>query len=492
MTYFKHSRTGTGPGFSGRTSERIRSYDGGIEIPYVVDLGRGHVANLGHIINHDRLKRMDSRGQLAPVELVHKPARRSRYAHSLGVYNLARNVVGLSIVHPDKIKMDELERFLLCATSLMHDIGHGPYSHPFEIVAKAYGLKNHKQRSLEIIGRDMKEAIVASTNGNFRRVDVVGELLTELQGSGGIQGPIARLVSDKDRLDKLEYVNSDAVDCGFEPQIDIITLLKNLVFDGSRSGIRAEAKNYLRKVVEGLMLNNQEIYLSGPVQMVEQLWMTAAAYTIDDARFGQPGSSYLLDPNLAYDMTDRELDDQMRRHPTASIIFNSIQKTDIRDGWVPVAYIKHFGKANSAKAEMQMLGASEALIGELSESEILALGAKFCLKESVGLQRLVAENLGLAPDDFGISVDPQIERLMITEMNIAYVNGGTETMKLENIVGSQTKLADDLRDRLQDHHTIRIFSKREHAAKVLAYIEDHGGPVGLIGEYLAQTSKQNH
>ncbi len=77
-----------------------------------------------------RLRRLK---QLAVADLVYPGAVHTRFSHSLGVAHIAETFVREALeklkVHPS-----DIERYivLMRLVALLHDIGHGPYSHTFE------------------------------------------------------------------------------------------------------------------------------------------------------------------------------------------------------------------------------------------------------------------------------------------------------------------------------------------------------------------------
>ncbi|WP_272913418.1 HD domain-containing protein [Desulfomonile tiedjei] len=66
-------------------------------------------------------------------DIVFPGASHSRLAHSLGVMHLARRV--LDQIKRVYQKMDEIQRRVVLLAALLHDIGHGPFSHAFERVS---------------------------------------------------------------------------------------------------------------------------------------------------------------------------------------------------------------------------------------------------------------------------------------------------------------------------------------------------------------------
>ena len=64
--------------------------------------------------------------------LVFHGAEHSRFSHSLGVYEIVRRIVDDIFV--GRPEWDEDERLLVLCAALLHDLGHGPFSHAFENV----------------------------------------------------------------------------------------------------------------------------------------------------------------------------------------------------------------------------------------------------------------------------------------------------------------------------------------------------------------------
>ena len=73
--------------------------------------------------------------QLGGVSASYPSATHSRFMHSLGAHHVA-NRIGqfLHKKHPDIFTEDEIKQVSL--TALIHDIGHGPFSHMFEDTTK--------------------------------------------------------------------------------------------------------------------------------------------------------------------------------------------------------------------------------------------------------------------------------------------------------------------------------------------------------------------
>jgi len=86
------------------------------------------------IIDTKAVQRLRYLSQLVGAEYVYPGATHSRFAHSLGVMHLAGTYAEQLYDTPDKVR-------ILRLAGLLHDIGHGPFSHQFDdIVYKKLGF----------------------------------------------------------------------------------------------------------------------------------------------------------------------------------------------------------------------------------------------------------------------------------------------------------------------------------------------------------------
>jgi uncharacterized protein len=149
-----------------------------------------------------RLRRIK---QLGVSEFVFPSATHTRFAHCMGVFHTARTLV-------DVIKRElNSQDFLLkraevaIIAALLHDLGHGPFSHTFESVQRAHGIsKRHEKWTAEII-RNPKGAIRPQLDaywpeGGF--CDAVADLV-EAEDPSDIYHAVVSSSFDADRLDYL-------------------------------------------------------------------------------------------------------------------------------------------------------------------------------------------------------------------------------------------------------------------------------------------------
>lgn len=102
------------------------------------------------LIEIPEFQRLRGIKQLGITNLVFPGANHTRFEHSLGVGHLARKIC-------NNLNLERDEENLIVAAALLHDIGHGPYSHTLEkilIEKKGYG---HTEISKQMITGNIKQ-----------------------------------------------------------------------------------------------------------------------------------------------------------------------------------------------------------------------------------------------------------------------------------------------------------------------------------------------
>ena len=105
------------------------------------------------IIDTVEFQRLRNIKQLGCCYLVFPSAIHTRFEHSIGVYHLAKRFI--NNLNKDNEYFTDREIICITIAGLIHDIGHGPYSHLFdEIIDKD---KNHEYRSGKLLERMNKK-----------------------------------------------------------------------------------------------------------------------------------------------------------------------------------------------------------------------------------------------------------------------------------------------------------------------------------------------
>jgi HD superfamily phosphohydrolase len=88
------------------------------------------------VLNTRPMQRLRRIKQLGFSEFVYPGACHSRFAHSVGVFHTARQLAGVVRQRLGEQRYDSDEARLAMAAALVHDVGHGPFSHAFEDALK--------------------------------------------------------------------------------------------------------------------------------------------------------------------------------------------------------------------------------------------------------------------------------------------------------------------------------------------------------------------
>ena len=128
------------------------------------------------ILQASEFQRLRSIGQLGTTSWVYPGSTHSRFEHSLGVFHLAK--IALEALKTIEIELEPEDGRIFSIASLLHDIGHAPFSHFGEETKLFNEGLNH-----ELMG----EAIIRESpiGGILKKDTVLEENFKEMRlGSG--------------------------------------------------------------------------------------------------------------------------------------------------------------------------------------------------------------------------------------------------------------------------------------------------------------------
>ncbi len=170
------------------------------------------------LINTPELQRLRRIHQLGGTLQVYHTAEHSRFGHSLGVYEIARLMV--ENVQDLKSSISEYEQVALLCAALLHDVGHGPFSHAFESVT---GI-DHEHMTRRIILEDTSiNKVLREVSDNFP-LDVADIIAHEYEN------PIlAQIISSQLDADRMDYLLRDSYFTGVSyGEFDLHRIIRTL------------------------------------------------------------------------------------------------------------------------------------------------------------------------------------------------------------------------------------------------------------------------
>ncbi|TCZ70547.1 HD domain-containing protein [Paenibacillus albiflavus] len=112
------------------------------------------------LINSKEFQRLRRIRQLGTSYLTFHGAEHSRFAHSLGVYEITRNIIA-QFDRNQYVDFPQEEKLLCLCAALLHDIGHGPFSHSIE---KVLGFNHEDWTCRMILGDTEVNSILSSVH----------------------------------------------------------------------------------------------------------------------------------------------------------------------------------------------------------------------------------------------------------------------------------------------------------------------------------------
>lgn len=267
---------------------------------YVRDPIHGDIKVTGlllKLLQTPEVQRLHLIKQLGFAQLVFPGAHHTRFEHSLGAAAIMTRLCDTLDLRDD--------RDTLTAAALLHDIGHGPFSHTLEsILMTRFGI-DHVGLTLQLINGDYDvfeprekkylpsptvHTVLAKANLDTK---LIGKLI---QGRTPKTPYLGQLLCSTIDVDQLDYLMRDAYYTGvaygmidLQRLLQTITILRNTIMV-KRKGVSA-VENIL--MARGLMYSS--VYFNKTVRIAE-LMLLKALETAPDK-----------EPFLFYRMTDAEI-----------------------------------------------------------------------------------------------------------------------------------------------------------------------------------------
>ena len=166
------------------------------------------------IINTTVFQRLRRLKQLATTHWVWLGATHTRFEHSISVAYLAGHLATTLQRKQPELCISDRQILLVQLAGLLHDVGHGPFSHLFDdvfLANSASPMAHHEQRSVAIVTQLLTHSSFSYT---AEEIAFVQSLIAPSKGQEGfLYHIVANQVNHLD-VDKMEYIKRDARACG--------------------------------------------------------------------------------------------------------------------------------------------------------------------------------------------------------------------------------------------------------------------------------------
>lgn len=205
-----------------------------IETKYIMDAIFNMIpidSRLFQIIDTPHFQRLRYIKQLGTTYLCFPTASHTRFSHSIGAAYLASRV--FDMINEPELDLRPIDKLLVTTAALVHDIGHGPFSHGFEhSVIPGLGLEGREKWSHEVMGLKILEHLFDTEHIDFLDTSEITRLKQILTGTVPSEYRfLSQIVANGDfgfDVDRLDYLQRDSYSVGLTPGFDWTVLSSHL------------------------------------------------------------------------------------------------------------------------------------------------------------------------------------------------------------------------------------------------------------------------
>ena len=237
---------------------------------------------LYNVVQHPMMQRLNRINQLGLASVVYPGARHTRFQHSLGAFHLMSEAVKSLIEKGVYIFDSEAEA--VQAAILMHDIGHGPFSHVLEnTLIHDISHEDISLMMMEQINRDMKGQL------NLAISIFKDEYPNKI---------FHQLISSQLDMDRLDYLRRDSFYTGVtEGNIGSARIIKMLNVKDDRLVVEAKGIYSIENFLTTRRLMYWQVYLHKTAVGYEKVLVGALKRA---KQLTQQGRDIFASPALAY------------------------------------------------------------------------------------------------------------------------------------------------------------------------------------------------
>ncbi len=226
------------------------------------------------IIDNPIFQRLRRIRQLSGAHLTYPAAQHTRFEHSLGVMHISSQA-GSALKEKGILKSEDIE--ILRLAGLLHDIGHGPFSHLFEEIIQ------QKKISHEDFGKDLilksKIGDTLSKNGFDKK------LITKIAFGDSKYQYLNEIVSGTLSADMMDYLLRDGYFTGAEhAKIDHKRLTQSLDVHKKKLALERSALYSFESMMHSRYQMFKAVYFHKTVRAAEV--MLIEALRLSDEEFG--------------------------------------------------------------------------------------------------------------------------------------------------------------------------------------------------------------
>lgn len=238
------------------------------------------------VLQHPYMQRLNRIRQLGLSFFVYPGAMHSRFLHSLGAMHLMHEAI--EVLRQKNIPITDEEQTAAMVAILLHDVGHGPFSHVMEHTL-VDGI-THEQISLMMM-KDIKKQLPGEYQG-------VMEMAIDIFQDKYAKHFLHQLLSSQLDVDRLDYLCRDSFFCGVtEGSVASARILKMMSVVNNHLVVEAKGIYSVEKFLVARRLMYWQVYLHHTSVAAEQMLIKILARAKELA---QRGVELFCSPSLKY------------------------------------------------------------------------------------------------------------------------------------------------------------------------------------------------
>ncbi len=272
------------------------------------------------IVQHPFFQRLNRINQLGLASVVYPGARHTRFQHSLGAFHLMTEA--LRSLQEKGVYIFDSEAEAVQAAILMHDIGHGPFSHVLEnTLIRHISHEDISLMMMEQISREMKN-----------RLGLAISIYKDLYPNKIFH----QLISSQLDMDRLDYLRRDSFFTGVtEGNIGSARIIKMLNVANDRLVVDSKGIYSIENYLTTRRLMYWQVYLHKTAVGYEKILVTALTRAKDLVR---DGIEVFASPALAYFLRNDIDAEWFNSHEEALQMYAELDDSDI---WSALKVWKH-------------------------------------------------------------------------------------------------------------------------------------------------------
>ena len=255
------------------------------------------------ILQHPYIQRLNRIRQLGLSFFVYPGAMHSRFLHSLGAMHLMNEAI--TSLREKGVDITDNEATASMAAILLHDVGHGPFSHVFEEAGMLPDGMSHEDISLMMMYeiRDWFSSSLIALPKERAEASFIMNLAIRIFKDEYEKHFLHQLISSQLDVDRLDYLCRDSFFCGVtEGSVASARILKMMNVKDGRLVVEAKGIYSIEKFLVARRLMYWQVYLHHTSVAAEQLLikiLTRAKQLIHNGveLFASPALKYFLQKN---------------------------------------------------------------------------------------------------------------------------------------------------------------------------------------------------